>query len=143
MSSNDSQANVTPGLLWLLASPIGRVAREPYWLVLFLVWIVIGIAINIWFGSLPDDITIEDLQLDSFISSNPLFPLLFFVLQWVELALVIKRCQDIGITGFTALLIFVPIVNILAVLVLGFIPSQQGPNRFGPVPNSYFRRRKS
>ncbi len=141
MASSDQQANISPGLFWLLVSPIGRVAREPYWLVLFLIWIVIGVAINMWFGSLPDDVTIDDLGMDSFVSSNALFPILFFVLQWVELALVIKRCQDIGITGFTALLIFVPVVNILVVLFLGFVPSQQGPNRFGPLPNSYYRRK--
>ncbi|MEJ8476178.1 DUF805 domain-containing protein [Roseibium algae] len=141
MSSNDSQANVTPGLGWLLASPIGRVGREPYWLVLFLVWIVIGIAINIWFGSMDSDVAIDDLNLQGFVESNPLFPILFFVLQWVELALVIKRCQDIGISGFTALLIFIPGINIIVVFVLGFMPSEQGPNRFGPFPNSYYRRK--
>ncbi|MEO9903101.1 MULTISPECIES: DUF805 domain-containing protein [Alphaproteobacteria] len=141
MSSNESQVNATPGLAWLFASPIGRLGREPYWLVLFLVWIVIGIAINMWFGSIDPDVTIEDLTLQGFVESNPLFPVLFFVLQWVELALVIKRCQDIGVTGFLALLIFVPGVNILVVLVLGFIPSQQMPNRFGPFPNSYYRRK--
>ncbi|WP_417670988.1 DUF805 domain-containing protein [Roseibium sp.] len=141
MASDNNEANITPGLLWLFASPIGRVAREPYWLVLFLIWIVIGIAINLWFGTLPEDLSIEDVSLDNFVSSNPLFPILFFVLQWIELALVIKRCQDIGITGFTALLIFVPVLNILVVLILGFVPSQQGPNRFGPQSNSYYRRK--
>jgi uncharacterized membrane protein YhaH (DUF805 family) len=141
MSSFNSPANLTPGLGWLLASPIGRVGREPYWLVLLLVWTVIGIAVNIWLGSIGDDMSVDVLNLERFISSNPLLPVLFLIFQWVELALVIKRCQDIGITGFTALLIFVPGVNILVVLVLGFIPSQQGPNRFGPLPNSYYRRK--
>ena len=41
MSSFNNPANITPGLGWLLASPIGRVGREPYWLVLLLVWLPI------------------------------------------------------------------------------------------------------
>lgn len=141
MSPNQYSANLTPSLLWLLASPIGRAGRETYWLVLFLVWVVIGIAFRIWYVSLPDGITLETLNLGEFIGSNSLLPFLFFVLQWVELALVIKRCQDIGVTGFLALLILVPGVNIVVVLILGFVPSQTGSNRFGPVPDSYYRRR--
>lgn len=141
MSINDRPANVTPSILWLLASPIGRAARQPYWLGFVLVWAISGIALRMWFKSLDPNVPMAFEDVVGFADSNPLFPFLFFALQWVELALVIKRCQDIGISGFSALLILIPGVNVIAVLVFGLLPSSSGPNRYGPLPNSYFRRK--
>lgn len=121
-------------------SPIGRMGREPYWLCFAFVWVIIGIAIRIWWLSIPGIPNPEDVTPNAFAGSNPLFPLLFFALQWFELAIVIKRLQDIGHSGFWALLIFLPGVNILMVVILGFMPSQAQPNRSGPLPNSYWRK---
>lgn len=141
MSPPNRTANLTPGLLWALASPIGRLGRQPYWLGFLLIWIIIGIAMRLWWTShaFPADLNIETAMLD-FVDSNPLFPFLFFGLQWVELALVIKRSQDAGLSGFLGLLIFVPVVGILAVIVIGALPSASQANRHGPLPNSYYRR---
>jgi len=140
MASPAPAANITPGLVWLFLSPIGRVGRHAYWLAFALIWVVIGIAFNMWWSSLEPGTDLNQATLASFMESNALFPILFIFLQWVELALVIKRCQDIGVTGFLGLLIFVPIINLLAVLIIGVTPSVQGPNKHGPMPNSYFRR---
>lgn len=140
MSSNARPANLTPSVAWLLLSPIGRVSRLPYWLGFMLVWTVILMAIRMWWISLPSEADLTQLALGQFMESNPLFPFLFFALQWIELAIVIKRCQDIGVSGFLALLIFVPFVNVIAVLVLGIIPGSPDANRYGPLPNSYYRR---
>ncbi|MBN9668880.1 DUF805 domain-containing protein [Roseibium aggregatum] len=141
MSTSQPSANISPGPFWALVSPIGRIGREPYWLCFGLIWIVIGIAIRLWWISSAEVLTPETVTPSAFVESNPLFPILFFVLQWFELAIVIKRLQDIGQTGFFALLIFVPVLNILMVLFLGFVPSQAEPNRHGPLPNSYWRKR--
>lgn len=134
-------ANTTPGVFWLFFSPIGRVAREAYWLGFLIIWLVIGIAANMWLKTLDPGMEFEALPLGEFMSSNPLFPLLFFVLQWVQLALVIKRCQDRGITGFLALLVFLPFLSMIVVIVLGIVPGTPGPNRYGPQSNSYYRRK--
>lgn len=139
MSAKPPSFNASPGLFWLFASPFGRVSREAYWLGLLLVWMIIGLAVNMWLGSLPVTEELTVLDLSQFMSSNPLFPVLFLVLQWVDLALVIKRCQDVGLPGFFAVLIFVPVLNIITVLVLGFMPSQKSPNRYGPFANSYYQ----
>lgn len=139
--TNAPGANTAPGPIWALLSPIGRMGREPYWLCFALVWTVIAIAVNLWWGSVEIEYIEERIAISHFMESNPLFPLLFFVLQWVELALVIKRLQDIGLSGFLALLIFVPGLNILMVLIVGFVPGQTEPNRHGPLPNSYWRKR--
>jgi uncharacterized membrane protein YhaH (DUF805 family) len=58
---------------------------------------------------------------------------------WVAMAvlgvmLTVQRCHDFNVTGWLALLIVVPLAN----LVFLFIPGTDGPNRFGPPtpPNS-------
>jgi len=140
MSTPSQSANITPGIFWALFSPIGRMSRKPYWLCFAFVWSVIAIAIRVWWMSAIEILTPETATPSAFMGSNPLFPILFFVLQWFELALVIKRLQDIGQSGFLALLIFVPFLNLLMVIVLGFMPSQAEPNRHGPLPNSYWRK---
>ncbi|MCK7614044.1 DUF805 domain-containing protein [Roseibium sediminicola] len=141
MSTPPQNANVAPGPVWALFSPIGRISREPYWLCFLVIWLVFGIAIRIWWLSAADTPTPESLMAGEYIATNPLFPVLFFVLQWFELALVIKRLQDIGQSGFLALLIFVPFLNLIMLIVLGIIPSQADANRHGPMPNSYWRKR--
>ncbi|TYC49165.1 DUF805 domain-containing protein [Rhodobacterales bacterium] len=141
MNTPPPSANISPGPLWAMLSPFGRIGRFPYWLSFGFVWIIISIAVRLWWVSSMDYLTPETVTPSAFMASNPLFPLLFFALQWFELALVIKRLQDIGQSGFFALLIFVPVLNILMVLVLGFIPSKPEPNRHGPLPNSYWRKR--
>jgi len=141
MSTPPQSANISPGPVWALLSPIGRISREPYWLCFLVIWLIFGIAIRIWWLSAPDTPTPESLMAGEYIATNPLFPVLFFVLQWFELALVIKRLQDIGQSGFLALLIFVPFLNLIMLIVLGIIPSQTDANRHGPVPNSYWRKR--
>lgn len=140
MNTPPQSANIAPGPVWALLSPFGRIGREPYWLCFALVWVIIGIAIRIWFLSIPGIPNPEDVTPSAFAGSNPLFPLLFFVLQWFELAIVIKRFQDIGQSGFWALLIFLPGINLIVVLVLGFMPSQMQANKNGPLPNSYWRK---
>ncbi|RUV86761.1 DUF805 domain-containing protein [Mesorhizobium sp. M1A.F.Ca.IN.022.07.1.1] len=61
-----------------------------------------------------------------------LYVLLTF-LPWV--ALVVRRLHDLGLTGWLAILCFVPYVGWLATLVFGLIPTQAGDNKWGPVPS--------
>lgn len=140
MAINDRPANLTPSVAWALLSPIGRISRHAYWHGVFLVWLVSLIPLHMWWKTLDPSLPLSELSPSDYAGSNPLFPLLFFALTWVVLALVIKRCQDIGVTGFLALLILVPGVDFITVIVLGFIRSAPGPNRYGPAPDSYYRR---
>jgi len=43
-----------------------------------------------------------------------------------------RRFQDFGVHGLAAVLLLIPIVNILAMLALAIIPGTAGPNRYGP-----------
>jgi uncharacterized membrane protein YhaH (DUF805 family) len=141
MVSGLPPVQLSPGIGWLLLSPIGRVSRKVYWYGLAFNWVIIALAANMWVKSLPGDVDLGALTFGDFMGSNPLFPVLFVVVTWFEMALLIKRLQDVGLPGFLAFLAFVPVLNFLGVLTLGFLPSAQGPNRYGPQPDSYYRRR--
>ncbi|WP_246693614.1 DUF805 domain-containing protein [Mesorhizobium sp. M8A.F.Ca.ET.142.01.1.1] len=45
-----------------------------------------------------------------------------------------RRLHDVGLTGWLAILCFLPYVGLLAIVVFGLIPSQVGDNKYGPVP---------
>ncbi|GGE90359.1 DUF805 domain-containing protein [Stappia taiwanensis] len=128
------------GPLWLFFNPIGRISREPYWLAFGLVWALFAIPLSIWLQTLDFDAGVTQVDLADFVDSNPLMPFMLLALQWVELALVIKRLQDRGLTGFLAILVFVPLFNILFIIALGFLPGTPGPNAYGPGPNSRWQR---
>ncbi|NVK36224.1 MAG: DUF805 domain-containing protein [Rhodobacteraceae bacterium] len=133
-------ANLTPSVAWALFSPFGRLSRLPYWLGFGLTWVIIGLLVNMWLNGHEEPLTIDVVTVDNFMASNPLLPFVFLAMQWINLALIIKRCQDLGMTGFVALVAFVPLINLAAILVLGFMPGQKEANRFGPMSNTYFRR---
>lgn len=128
------------GVSWLLFNPVGRVSREPYWLGFALIWTLMGIPFNTWLQSIDLSGGLTEVTIVDFVNSNPLIPFLLFAIQWVELALVIKRLQDRGLTGFLAIFIFLPLINIFFIVALGFIPGETGPNRYGPAPNSRWKR---
>ena len=47
---------------------------------------------------------------------------------------IIKRVHDMDKSGWLALLMFIPLVNLIFMLFLIFAPGTQGGNRFGPPP---------
>jgi uncharacterized membrane protein YhaH (DUF805 family) len=131
------------GPFWLFFSPIGRVSREPYWLALALTWVLFMIPIVLWARTV-EVVPGKEMAdyLGDFIGANPLMPFILIAFQWVELALVIKRLQDRGLSGLLAILVFMPYLNILFVLGLGFIQGDPGPNAYGPRANSRWARPK-
>ena len=53
-----------------------------------------------------------------------------------NLAVTVKRLHDIGYSGFLALAIFVPLVNIFFTIWVGVVPGTPGPNVYGEAPDS-------
>jgi uncharacterized membrane protein YhaH (DUF805 family) len=47
---------------------------------------------------------------------------------------VVSRFHDIGWSGWAALLMFIPLVDIVASLLLLLVPGQKRPNRYGDPP---------
>jgi uncharacterized membrane protein YhaH (DUF805 family) len=54
---------------------------------------------------------------------------------WLNIAMTVKRLHDIGWSGWSVLLGFLPLGS-LFVLVLLVLPSSDGPNAYGPHPNN-------
>lgn len=60
---------------------------------------------------------------------------LFFLLTalpWI--ALLVRRLHDLGLTGWLAIICFLPYIGWIATLVFGLLPTQAVDNKWGPVP---------
>lgn len=53
---------------------------------------------------------------------------------WAKLALVVKRCHDIGLPDWFATAAFIPVIGEVWILALGFIPGEGCDNDFGHCP---------
>lgn len=53
---------------------------------------------------------------------------------WVSLLLAIKRLRDLNKSPWLVLLQFVPVLNVVLFVMLGFFPGTDGANRYGPDP---------
>ncbi len=62
------------------------------------------------------------------------FAIFHIVAMIVFAALVVRRFHDIGYSGWFLLVLFIPVVNFLALLVLAFFKSMPEENRYGPRP---------
>jgi uncharacterized membrane protein YhaH (DUF805 family) len=124
-----------------MLSPIGRVSREPFCLALALAWCLFAIPMSIWIQDLPPA-SRTDMQtaMSQLVAAHPSIPVMLLAFHWVEIALVIKRLQDKALTGFMAVLLFVPFINIVMLLGLCLMPGDAGPNAYGPHPNSRWKR---
>ncbi|KZL22009.1 hypothetical protein PsAD2_00034 [Pseudovibrio axinellae] len=143
------QKSPRTSLLWLFFNPFGRISREPYWLAFGLIWCVLFIALNTTIGSLSPsytssgstEVALAQIYQDMLMTNPLLYPLMLFT-NFMVLMLVAKRLQDRGITGFVALTLFLPFLNLLVPFIVGFLKSESGPNKYGPYSNSRPMRRK-
>ena len=53
-----------------------------------------------------------------------------------NIAVSVKRLHDVGYSGFLALALLVPFVNLAFTLWAGILPGTAGPNRYGATPNA-------
>ena len=104
-------------LLYMYTSPEGRIGRQTWW---------IGVAI----------LFVASLLLGALLGHDGLIP--FFVNMLILVAgimLHIKRCHDRGKTGWWCLLLLIPVVGMIwAIIDLGVLEGEKGPNRFGSAP---------
>lgn len=56
-------------------------------------------------------------------------------LLWITLAVIVKRWQDLGLSGLWAVTSFIPFVNLIVLIGLGLMPGTVGRNRFGAGPD--------
>lgn len=60
------------------------------------------------------------------------FMLLVAPFMLANLFVTAQRCRDFGLTGWTAVLLFVPYLAQVVKLILCFIPDTKGDNKYGP-----------
>jgi uncharacterized membrane protein YhaH (DUF805 family) len=61
-----------------------------------------------------------------------LLPFLVLFMTWGKLALAAKRFHDVGNTGWACLLLFLPLVGLIAFIYLLVMPGAENDNQYGP-----------
>lgn len=117
---------------WALFGFDGRIDREVFWLSnLFCLALTMPIALALpIFDFDGETIHVRYGQLGVVIMFLELAALM-----WVQVALVVKRLHDRGITGWAALLLAIPVVSLVGFFIIGLVPGERGPNAYGPGPN--------
>ncbi|OBQ60460.1 hypothetical protein A9K72_23735 [Mesorhizobium loti] len=110
-------------LTWLFFKISGRVSRAAYFLGGLLVAIIQAFPLY-RFTLVPEGSAESNMW--SFI-----FFIAFIASLWSNIALAVKRLHDLDKPGIAALILFVPVVSIVAFLLLCLFPGQPGPNRYG------------
>lgn len=65
-----------------------------------------------------------------------LFNFLLFPIIYISFSAGIKRCHDLGKSGWLYLAVAIPLVNIVLGLYLLFAKGMRGPNQYGPHPSN-------
>ena len=124
------------GVFWLFVSLDGRISREPFWLGLIFINLVMLIVFNILqlngVTLAPDTFELVGLRQNQALA----LILVLFWSTWSMIALFAKRAHDYGVTGFVAALALVPVLGYILVLFLGVVPGTPGPNAFGRRTNA-------
>ena len=111
-----------PPLWRLLLDPRGRIARSTWWLFGVLLPLGLGLLLHALLGIARVRAEIAE-------------HLVNLVLLWPTLAISVKRWHDRDKSGWWVLVMLVPVVGwVVALVVNGFLPGTQGPNRFGSEP---------
>lgn len=101
----------------------GRISRASYFLSLLAISIFMGFAQSLMQDS-QKNITI-------FISTVATFVLFYLIISiWV------RRLHDVGMSGWWALVIFAPVINLIFYVVLIFKAGYPKKNKYGPQPPS-------
>ena len=118
-----------------LFSMKGRIGRVRYLAYSFLAFFILYISFAIIFGILTAIFVNSGAGFGDF-GSNPalilpigIFYIAFTFLYWV---LLIRRLNDMNMTGWLSLLMLIPLVNVILGLVLIFYPGTKGSNKYGP-----------
>ena len=121
----------------LTISPAGRASREAYWLSLFAAFALMGASFVV-FGFSPAAASFMGFEAAPV--AEPVGIALSFlggVLLLLSVALlataVVRRLHDLATSGWAALFLLIPVVNVLVLIALGLVRGTS-MNRFGPDP---------
>ncbi|MEA3503287.1 MAG: DUF805 domain-containing protein, partial [Actinomycetota bacterium] len=105
----------------------GRINRLKYWLNSLIPLVIVFLSV------IPVIVTAKEGQGASGFASL-LMMAGWAAAIWISLAIQVKRWHDLDQSGWWVLLGFVPYVNIIVMIILGFIKGTVGRNRFGDDP---------
>jgi uncharacterized membrane protein YhaH (DUF805 family) len=111
----------------------GRSPRQEYWWFALFQWLAY-IALAIIFFAVAADAGESGGPGSGFWTMLALFLLLILALFLPNLAVMIRRLHDQNLSGWYALLFFIPYVGGIVAIVFMCIPGTKGPNRFGRDP---------
>jgi len=79
-------------------------------------------------------IDLESLRTDGTFDASPLYLVVFVAAMVASWSAAIRRCHDLGRSGFFLLWQFVPVLGLFAALYVLFARGDDMKNRFGPPP---------
>ena len=106
----------------------GRARRSEVW------WVVLFIFVLSFPIVLIDTLVFFDTIVQT--GSGPLSLLLLLVMFLPSLSLMVRRFQDVGLSGWFVILTLIPFAGAVFAFVMSVLPSQQGANRFGDHPGT-------
>lgn len=129
-----------------LCSLKGRIGRASYWirtLVPVAVLLLPLVSLSMLLYLVPGDNLDSRLVPGQFISFTLLFVslpalcsslIMLALLACICIAAGVKRCHDLGRSGWAALLCLIPYLGLIMVILLGCIRGKEGPNQYGVDP---------
>ncbi len=112
--------------LWLLFGLGGRISRGVYWLCYLMLFCVQStIAAQLIGGEAASFHAL----------AVTLGPYLLIVVLYCTLAISVKRLHDVGYSGFLAVAVLIPILNIAFAIWAGILPGTAGSNTYGDAPD--------
>ena len=120
-----------------LLSPKGRIGRMSFFLYNYFVYGnvggLLGGIIVYMIGMLIDKESSQEIFIIGIVVVVLLSIAVLFVI-YMSVCLCIRRCHDIGLSGWWAVLVFIPYIDLLMGLFLIFKKGQQRDNIYGPMP---------
>ena len=111
---------------WVLFGLAGRISRSIYWLCfVFFVSLEAALVAQIMGG--------EQASYYGLVSS--ILPAALLITLYSNIAVAVKRLHDLGYSGFLALALLIPFVNLAFTIWVGILPGTAGPNRYGAAPD--------
>jgi uncharacterized membrane protein YhaH (DUF805 family) len=109
-------------LAWLLISLTGRISRRVYWLAYLLI-------VSVQSALLAQMVGVGEASLHSLAAA--IGPIVLLVTVYCSIAISAKRLHDVGYSGFLAIAILIPFLNVAFAIWVGLLPGTAGPNAYG------------
>jgi uncharacterized membrane protein YhaH (DUF805 family) len=112
----------------------GRMSRKAFWLIT-LAMVVVSVILNVVAlaplmaaASSGDPAAMEGVSMPVWVW------IVFIPMIWISIAMYVKRFHDQDRSGWFTVMALIPILNLVALIMAGFIAGTPGPNRFGEAP---------